>query len=309
MRKGRIALAIACVALLGVGGCVWTPDIPRAELQKTYLEAAADLRQVDGTLLHVRDTGPREGRPVILIHGTASHLQTWDGWAEGLNDAYRVVRFDLPGSGLSPADPSGDYTDTRTIALLIALMDDLGITKAALVGNSLGGRIAWRAAAAHPERVTKLVLVSPDGFASPPFEYDKAPSVPGYLNVIEYVLPKGMLRSNLEVAYADPERLSDARTDRYHDLLRAPGNRAALLDRLRQTVLVDPVPVLAELTVPTLLIWGEEDGLIPIANAQDYLDALPDGRLVRLPGLGHVPQEEAPAVSLIPLRAFLDGED
>ena len=299
------ALLVILAACLAVAGCAWTPDLSRETLETRYLAALSDMRAVAGTRLHVRDSGPRAGNAVIMIHGVGSSLHTWEPWAAALQDEFRVIRFDLPGAGLSPPDPTGDYTDTRTIAIIDALMDELGVARAAMVGNSLGGRIAWRFAAAHPERVTRMVLVSPDGFASPPFEYGKPTEISPVFNAVEYVLPRFFLRSSLEGAYADPARLDEATLDRYHDLLRAPGVRGALLERFRQVRLVDPVPLLSGMGMPVLLLWGEEDGFIPIANAQDYLAALPDARLVRLPGIGHVPMEEAPDVSLVPVRAFL----
>lgn len=308
MRRRTILALVMLTGLVAAAGCAITPDLPRDTLEARYLAAPADMRAVAGTRLHVRDTGPRAARAVVMIHGVGSSLHTWQDWAEGLEDDFRVIRFDLPGSGLSPPDPTGDYTDARTHVLLSALMDDLGVPRAALVGNSLGGRIAWSFAATHPDRVERLVLVSPDGFASPPFEYGKPTEIPWVFDLVEYVLPRPILRSNLAVAYADPARLEDATVARYHDLLRAPGNRGVLLQRFRQTILTDPVPRLSGLTMPVLLLWGEEDGMIPITNAADYERALPDATLVRLPRLGHVPQEEAPELSLAPVRAFLAGE-
>jgi pimeloyl-ACP methyl ester carboxylesterase len=81
--------------------------------------------------------------------------------------------------------------------------------------------------------------------------------------------------------------------------------RSAIIARMGQMVLPDPVPLLRRLTMPTLLLWGDKDGMIPATNAQDYLAALPDATLVVLPGIGHVPQEEAPRETIAPLRAFL----
>lgn len=304
--KRAVLIGLALLAM--ATGCAITPDLSRETLEARYLATPQDMRPVAGTMLHLRDTGPREGRAVVMIHGTGSSLHTWEPWAQGLEDAFRVIRFDLPGSGLSPPDPTDDYSDARSVAVLKTMMDDLGVERAALVGNSLGGRIAWTFAAAHPERVERLVLISPDGFASPPFEYGEAPDIPAIFGLVEYVLPRFMLRSNLEVAYADPARLDDATLARYYDLLRAPGGRGVLLERFRQTILTDPEPRLAQITVPVLLLWGEEDAMIPVANAADYQRVLPDATLIRLPALGHVPQEEAPAVSLAPVRAFLSEE-
>ncbi len=307
MTRRAILAFVVLAGLLTAAGCAITPDLSRETLEARYLAGPGDMRDIDGTPLHVRDTGPRDAQAVVMIHGVASSLHTWEPWARALEDEFRVIRFDLPGSGLSPPDPTGDYTDARTLALLAALMDDSGVEQAALIGNSLGGRIAWTFAATHPGRVTRLVLVSPDGFASPPFEYGKATDIPGVFDLMEYVLPRFVLRSNLEVAYADPDRLDDATLTRYHDLLRAPGSRGALLERFRQTILVDPEPRLAGIEVPVLLLWGEEDGMIPVTNAADYERVLPNSALVRLPEIGHVPQEEAPDLSLVPVRDFLSA--
>jgi pimeloyl-ACP methyl ester carboxylesterase len=298
-------VAAVLMLLAAVVVWAWTPDRPRAELEARYLEAPADMVEVMGLPLHVRDRGPRDAPAVILLHGLGSSLQTWEPWARGLATEHRVILLDLPGAGLSPPDPTGDYTDSRSLQLIMALMDQLGVARASVVGHSMGGRLAWSLAAGHPERVDRLVLVAPDGFASPGFEYGRAPDVPAALGLMEYALPRPLLRVNLAPAYADPATLTDALTTRYQDLMLAPGARGALLARMRQTVLQDPVPLLGRIQAPTLLVWGEQDAMIPIANAADYIRAMPQATLVSLPGVGHLPHEEAPDRSLEPVLAFL----
>jgi pimeloyl-ACP methyl ester carboxylesterase len=192
--------------------------------------------------------------------------------------------------------------------ILADLMDQLGIDRASLIGNSLGGRIAWNFAALHPDRVTRLVLVSPDGFASPGFDYDKAPETPLLMKALPYVAPRGMLKANLAAAYGRPEALSETTLTRYRDMMLAPGVRPAILARMGQVILRNPGPTLARIQAPTLLLWGEKDGMIPIANAADYLRDMPHATLVRLPDLGHVPFEEDPVKSLAPVERFLAGE-
>jgi pimeloyl-ACP methyl ester carboxylesterase len=206
---------------------------------------------------------------------------------------------------LSEPDTTGDYTDSRTMALLDALMNRLGVAQASLIGNSIGGRIAWQFAALYPQRVTKLVLVSPDGFASAEFSYGKKTVVPAAIKLMRYVLPKALLRMNLAPAYGDAAALTDETVNRYYDLMLAPGVRDAMIQRMEQTVLVDPEPLLRSIHAPTLLVWGEKDKLIPFRNADDYLRDLPDAKLAAFPTLGHVPQEEAPALSLPPVQSFL----
>ena len=303
MKTILIVMSVVACALLAFW--LWTPDRSRSLLEARYLEAPGDMIQLAGWRLHVRDHGPRDAPAVILIHGFGASLQTWDAWAQDLGRTRRVIRFDLPGSGMSLPDPAADYTDARSIELVLALMDRLGVQRASIAGHSIGGRIAWAFASAHPERVDRLVLVAPDGFASPGFEYGKAPAVPSVLGLMKYAMPRPLLRMNLQPAYADPAFLSDALIDRYDDLLRAPGARQALLDRMRRTVLVDPRPLLARVRAPTLLVWGERDAMIPFANAADYLKALPDARLASFPTAGHLPQEEAAAPSFAAVDAFL----
>jgi pimeloyl-ACP methyl ester carboxylesterase len=308
----RIGLAIAAavvVLLLAAAAWLWTPDRPLATLEAKYLRSPKDMIEVAGVRLHVRDDGPRTAPAIIMIHGFGASLQTWEPWAEALDPKFRVIRFDLPGAGLSSPDPRGDYTDARTIAVLLALMDRLGVAKASLIGNSIGGRIAWTFAAEYPDRVDKLVLISPDGFASPGFAYGQAPKVPATLGLTRYVLPKSLLRASLKPAYGDPAALTDPTVDRYYELMLAPGVRQALLQRLKETVLVDPRPLLHAIKAPVLLLWGERDGMIPFSNARAYLQTLPDARLAALPTLGHVPQEEAPAISLRPVEAFLSDDE
>jgi len=295
------------MAAVLLGGCwLYTPDKPRAALEKMYLRQAGDMLTVAGTQLHVRDDGPREAPAIILLHGFGSSLHTFEPWAEALKADYRVVRLDLPGSGLSPPDPTGSYTDARSAALLLVLMDQLGIGKATIAGNSIGGRIAWNMAADHPERIEKLVLISPDGFASPGFAYGEKADVPAVMKATRFTLPKSAIRPNLAASYGDPKRLNEATIKRYHDLMLAPGGRAALLARMEQTVLTDPATRLPLIKAPVLLLWGRKDRLIPFSNSADYTKLLQDSRLVAFRDLGHVPMEEDPAQSLAPLREFLE---
>ena len=291
--------------LVLLGAWLWTPDLDRAELEARHARGPADFVQVAGLRLHVRDDGPRDAPAVVMLHGFGASLHTWEDWAQALSVRHRVIRFDLPAAGLTGADPGGDYSDERSIQVVTQLMDKLGVARASVVGHSMGGRIAWRLAAAQPQRVQRLVLVAPDGFASPGFEYGKAPEVGVAVELMRHVLPRMLVTMSLKPAYADPAQMTDERATRYHELLRAPGVRPGLIDRMRQLVLRDPVPMLQTIAAPTLLLWGERDAMVPAANAQDYLRVMPRARLVLLPGVGHIPQEEGGAAALAAVQAFL----
>jgi pimeloyl-ACP methyl ester carboxylesterase len=303
----KLLLALACltVFIAALSFRLWTPDKSKPELEAKYLESNTDYLNIAGTTLHLRDRGPKSSSTIIFLHGVGSSLHTWEPWAKSLSDHFRVIIFDLPGSGLSAPDPAGDYSDARTLEILATVMQKLAISRVSFIGNSMGGRLAWKFAAKYPSRVDKLVLISPDGFESPGFEYGKAPAIPSALKMMRYVLPKSFLRMNLAPAYADPARLSDATVTRYYDLLLAPGARDAIIARMEQTILQPPEPLLKQIVAPTLLLWGEKDAMIPVSNAADYQRAMAHATLVTLPGLGHVPHEEAPDASLPPVRAFL----
>ena len=285
---------------------LWTPDKSKAELEKTYGSPKNAYVSALGVNLHYQDTGPSKNAiPIVFLHGFGASLQTWEIWAQALSEDYRVISVDLPGFGLTGEDPSGIYTDQRSVEVLEAFLKELKITKVVLVGNSMGGKFAWQFAARYPNQVAKLVLISPDGYASPGIEYGKKPDVPAIADLYRYFFSKTFLAMNLEPAYANPKNLSDALVNRYYDLMLAPGVRGAILARMQQTVLQDPVPSLASIQVPTLLIWGEKDAFIPISNSNDYLKVMPNAKRVSLPNIGHLPQEEQPSIGLAALKEFL----
>ncbi len=301
----KTALLIAVLLLAVAMWALWTPDLDRATLERPYLQSPGDMVQVLDQRLHVRESGPKDAPAVLLIHGFGASLHTWEPWAQTLSQQLRVLRLDLPGSGLSPPDTGNDYSDTRSIALINALLDARGLPKVSLLGHSIGGRIAWTFAATAPQRVDKLVLLAPDGFASPGFEYGKPAHVPAAMGLMRWIAPRWLLRMNLEPGYFQSDALTEENLSRYHDLMRAPGARAAMLARLQQTTLLEPQPLLQKISAPTLLVWGREDAMIPFANAADYQRHIANHKLLALERMGHLAMEENPQLALPGVLQFL----
>jgi pimeloyl-ACP methyl ester carboxylesterase len=295
-----IASIVACVYL------VWTPDQDLTQLKEKYAQAPSKFINLAGTNLHYRDSGNKNLPALVFLHGFGASLHTWEAWSSELEKDYRVIRMDLPGFGLSGMNETNDFSDAHDIAVILGLLKEVGVEKATFIGNSLGGKLAWHIAAAHPERVEKLVLISPDGFASEGFEYDKASQASWMLSVMTIALPKPLLKMSLVPAYADANVLRSAMVDRYYDLMCAPGVRKSIVARVKQTVLKDPIPLLKAIQADTLLMWGEQDGMIPIVNAQEYVKNIPSVRLEVLPKTGHLPQEENVQASLQVLKKFLN---
>ena len=126
MRYWCVFLAILVGAALA---WLYTPDKGRADLEAKYAGPPSRFIEVAGIRLHLRDTGPKSASALVFLHGFGSSLQTWDDWARNLEADHRVIRYDLPGFGLTGADPTADYSDRRGIAVLLALMDLLGVQR------------------------------------------------------------------------------------------------------------------------------------------------------------------------------------
>ena len=300
-----IGLGAAFLAIVLSG--FWTPDLDRAELEKRYAAPSPQTIELDGLKVHYKETGPLGAPALLLLHGFGSSLQAWDDWSVKLEQKYRVIRLDLPGFGLTGASPDHDYSEEKDLAILTRFADKLGLDKFSVIGHSMGGKMAWSLAAAQPDRVQALVLMAPDGFPETKDIGTKPYEVPAIMGLIKYVLPKYLVRKSIEPAFAEADALNDALVNRYFDMLRAPGVRGAILERSNQTIYTDPVPRLKAIKAPTLLIWGEQDQMIPSNNAQSYANVLSNSTTVLVPKLGHLLQEEQPEKGLTAVMQFLDS--
>jgi pimeloyl-ACP methyl ester carboxylesterase len=298
-----LGAAIVALALYGL----WTPDLERAELEKRYVASKPQIIEVDGLQVHYKATGPEGAPALLLLHGFGSSLQAWDDWSVKLEQKYRVIRLDLPGFGLTGASPANDYSEEKDLATLTHFADKLGLEKFSVMGHSMGGKMAWFLAASQPERVQALVLMAPDGFPETKDIGTKPYEVPAVMGLVKYVFPKYLVRKSIEPAFSDVDALNDALVNRYFDMLRAPGVRGAILNRSNQTIYTDPVPRLKAIKAPTLLIWGEQDQMIPSTNAQSYANVLLNSTTVIVPKLGHLLQEEQPDKGLTAVMQFLDS--
>jgi len=303
--RGQVLISALLLAM-GLWG-LWTPDLPTAQLLQRHGVPGQQVLEVDGLRISYQDTGPPQAPALILLHGFGSSLQTWNAWVPVLSRDYRVIRLDLPGFGLTGARSDRDYSEDRDLSTLRHLADRLGLRSFSVIGHSMGGKMAWSLAAAEPERVKALVLMAPDGLASPAQWGTKPYEVSGVMHLIEYTLPRPLVQQFVGAAFTDPQLLTEPLVQRYHDMLRAPGVRGAILDRAHQTVYSNPLSRLQSIHAPTLLLWGGNDRMIPSSHAASYEQLLPRSKTVVLPRLGHVLQEEQPEQGLAQVQAFLNA--
>jgi len=303
---GGVLLASAFLSV-GVLYGLWAPDLKLSDLRQRYGSASQQVVDVDGLKIHYKDTGPKDAPVLLLLHGFGSSLQTWDTWSTQLEQRYRVIRLDLPGFGLTGPSPVHDYSEQNDLATLTQFVDKLGLLNFSIIGHSMGGKMAWSLAASVPDRVKALVLMAPDGFPDTKDIGTKPYAMPSIMGVIKFSLPKYLVRKSIEPAFFDAKALDESLVNRYYDMLRAPGVRAAILERANQTIYTDPVPRLKKITAPTLLIWGEQDQMIPSSNAQSYANVLAISQTMLLPNLGHLLQEEQPDVAVKLVTDFLNS--
>ena len=311
----RIALGLAGLLVAAAAAFVavnWAPDRPVAALSARWAAPPSTFQDVAGLAVHLRDEGnPGDPLPIVLLHGTSASLHTWDGWVEVLARERRVVRVDLPGFGLTGPAPGDDYRMARYVEFVAALLDTLGIERCVLAGNSFGGWIAWESALALPSRVAALVLVDAAGYAlesqSVPIGFRLA-RMPLLGGLMQRILPRGVIESSLRNTYGDPSRVAPGLVDRYYELTLRSGNRAALGRRFAAGLHSPHTDRLREIAVPTLILWGGRDRLIPPAYATRFRQDIAGSRLVVFPELGHVPHEEDPGATVAAVVDFLsDG--
>lgn len=306
-----LGLALAGTAGLAVAALLiqaWRDrDIPAAELEARYASPGAKFLNVDGVRIHYRDEG--SGPALVLIHANFGNLAGWDPWVDALKDGYRVLRFDMTGHGLTGPDPSGDYSLERTIALTERFVDALGLERLAIGGTSLGGTVAIHYAAAHPDRVERLVLLSPGALEGRAMNR-AGRTVPAAADILQWITPRALPAYMLRSRFGDPAKVSDALIDQWHDLWRREGQRGAMLARLRSYSSASIVAATAGVRAPTLILWGEANPQAPVEQARELralLTAAPAVRVITYPGVGHMAVEEAGAVIARDVRAFLDG--
>ena len=291
----------------------YEPDRSADSLVARWAPPPSDFMDVKGQLVHYRDEGPRnDPTPLVLIHGTAASLHTWQGWTAELRGRKRVLTFDLPGFGLTGpftgTYPRDDYRADTLARFTLDFLDALHVQRFAIGGNSLGGEVAWRVAAQAPARVDRLILVDATGYAFVPERIPvgfQVARIPVLNRIDESLTPRPLIAESVKAVYGDPSRVTGALVDRYFEMLLREGNRHALNVRMRE-IDTDLAPArIATLKLPTLILWGAQDHLVPPANATHFQRDIAGSQLVVFPGLGHVPHEEDPNTTLVPVRAFL----
>jgi len=293
----------------GTSACA-TREIAIPKLASEYgLPASRTFEPSPGMRVHYTDEGNRIGRTLILVHGFAASVHAWRPWIERLAGDYRLVAIDLPGHGLTQTPKNYNATLEGNAALVDALATELGIRNFVLAGNSMGGAVSIAYAKAYPDKLDGLVLVDAAGRPG-----DKS-GPPGFVMLfnnpvgrwfIKLFDPRLFATGGLKSAYHDEALVTDKVVERYVDLAMAEGHRDVLLTQRSQA---NPPWTPADfhaIRIPTLVMAGEDDALIPAENSRAIAAAIPGAKLILYPDAGHLPMEQLPDETTRDLRAFID---
>ena len=253
------------------------------------------------------------GPPVILIHGFGGSMWQWEYQQHALSQHFRVITLDLPGSGLSDK-PEIDYRPDQMLDYFVGFMDGVKIPQATLVGNSMGAGLAIGMALAHPSRVDKLVLI--DGLpqqvmtklTSPSVRRALETSAPSWLVSFGNMLfGRLMTESVLKEIVHDPALLTPAVIERSDRNRQRPGLIKPLLTVRKNLPLWESgfATRIGDIIHPTLVIWGEEDRVFPIAVGEELHQTIKGSRFIRIPTAGHIPQWERPDMVNQELIAYI----
>jgi len=288
-----------------------TPDTDRQAMITKYGQGAIKVDDGIGGQIYYRDQGNKNGKVLLLIHGSNSSMQTWNGMINVLASSYRIISLDLYGHGITGKHPNDDYSAGAQIAGVLKVLDHADVEKAVWVGNSMGGWLTWRAALAAPDRVSRLVLISASGaqggekadiyFAA---KILKSPLVQ---KISEYIMPRSMVESSIQDNYADHSKISSQLVDQYWELLRFPGNRAAVAHRVKMSREPEIWNQISNIKQPTLLLWGEQDVVGPFSDTKLYQQKLPQSKLVSYPNASHLAMEELPIDVAQDIDQWLQG--
>ena len=302
------ALALPAVISATIGGAyLLAPH--REYAAPRELVSDGQFVTVNGYALHYTDEGPRNGAPVVLVHGFGAWAFTWRAARAALAAAgHRVITVDQLGSGAS-ARPAGPiYTTQLQAELLLGALDLLGVAAAQFVGHSYGGRVTMQVVLFAPERVRSLALIDPEAFntARPPIaQWLRVPGI-GYALAFYSTTPQ-LVRTGLKLVCKRTQWMTDAAIAGYAAPLYVAGSAAAQVWQGRSPKDgAQPVPEhLAEIRQKTLIIWGGDDPVFPAADGHRLAEIMPDAQLLVLPGVGHLPHEEAEQATTQALLAFL----
>ena len=294
-------------------------DIPREKvISKHKNEISEFLELSDGSLIHFRDEGNKSGEVILLVHGFNGSLFNYEPMVPFLIDQYRVISLDLPAHGLTGAVKSDLYSHESFEKVIEEVVEILEVNKFYFVGHSMGGMIAWRYALNHLNQLKGLIIIGSPFIASEEeyIDFQSVNAPPAAFKIIEskffsrllqYVTPRILVKEGVSQTVYDQSIVTDELVDQFHDIILMEGTRLAigmLIEDHENDFIANPVD-LSNITVPSLIMHGEEDNLVDIRFVDHFVEQIPNVRLISYSKVGHMPPMEIPAQLAKDIRDFI----
>lgn len=315
-RPHKIAQLILCLcAVCFLSACVKHLE-PGIILYPTPHDNFAIIdTDVRGVQIHYR-AYPGEGGNIVLIHGFASSAYTWEEMVTELQGKFknsgkpcpRIWAVDMKGFGWSDKPKNAQYDPFTLTNEVYQWMNAVGIDNATLVGNSLGGSIAWMMALEHPEKVGNLVLIDAGGYAMDQNNYTVFAHAPFLQTGAQLVFNRQVVKMVLHKAFYDDSKVTDSRVDAYFNRLRTKGaidSQVLMIKTFDLEQARSYVKRIPDIKQKTLIIWGEQDNWIPLKYGNQFKRDIKRSTLIVIPQCGHMPQEEKPGEVAEKLYRFL----
>ncbi len=284
-----------------------SPDYLKKKYETVH---SSYLSLEEGTKIHYQIEGNLEKPAVFLIHGAWSSLYAWDEWVKLIQDEFRIIRLDLPAHGLTGPGKTHYFQPEHAFKIIDALANHLNIQYFILVGNSLGGHIAWRYALTHQDRVKALVLI--DSAGSPENLSDGIEKalfllkIPFAWRFMSKIPSKEMVKNGAEFTYENKAIITDEHVLKTWELMRFPGSSSAFAYAFSKWSVHDKTALqLRNLNIPVLILWGKEDRFIPVQAGYWFDQTLPLSDLIIYEKTGHAPMEERPVKTVEDFMHFL----
>ncbi len=275
---------------------------------RDWIAPPIEAREVTAAGVRARVLTAGAGPPLLLLHGLGASSYSWRFAIPEFARDFTVIAPDFPGFGRSDKPWDFDYSISGLHAWLIALMDELGVSRAAMAGNSMGGVVALWAAQDTPERVERMAL-----FGAPAYPENRPRALwplgwPVVGRALEAMMGEATLRWIAKTTFVDQSKVTEEMIAEYGEPLKTAAGRRAVAEFIRRAIPPDFRERIARyprMRVPALVLVGESDQMVGPAGAARLARDLPDARFVCLERCGHAPQEDAPERVNAILRKFL----
>ena len=282
--------------------------ISKADDKARFAQPTSHFLHWRGAEIHYTDEG--QGIPVVMVHGFGGSFINWNKLRDRMNTKYRVIRVDLPGFGLSDLpEPDGAKTDyiQQYRDFMTFFIDTLHLDSLYLVGNSMGGMMAWGTAADHPDRVKKLVLLAAAGYDLEQTSANAARVMK--IPYMEYLLRRGLPLSQSEAAarkvYCDQTKINPEAVKNNNCMWNREGNIHAAC-ALASSGRYPDIALIAKVQCPTLIIWGKQDKIVPVEHAARFQRDIKGSQMVILDTCGHCVMIEKPDETAALIKRFFN---